>query len=90
MGATTRHLHLVVPRLAENPVIAGGPCCAVHADEAIVVRLRRWTGVRSISVDLERARVDVELAREGATLADVVDELTGLGFPVAQMSVTET
>lgn len=87
--AATCHIELTIPRLSENPVITGGPCCAIRADEVVVIRLGRLAAVRSVQVDSEQRRVDVELEIGNTTPEDLIAVLRGLKLAPSLVIVRE-
>ncbi len=81
-GATRRRLRLVVPGLAEAPVVGGGCCSFVLAEDALAEALGAWPGIVEVEVDIERGLIDLRLGSPSPSLDDLVGTVSELGYKV--------
>lgn len=78
-AADERTIVLESAELAARPVV-GSSCCAVPAAEAIKDTLASWPGVRHVTVEVGRGRVEVALDGDRPTAADLAWSLRMLGL----------
>lgn len=81
LPATTRTARLLVPELAERPIIGGG-CCGIAASGLVVDSIRRIPGIRSVTCDDARGVVGIEFDGDTSVPSATSSILDRLGYPV--------
>jgi hypothetical protein len=73
---------LVVPGLAEAPVVGDGCCSFFPAEDALAEALGAWPGVLGVEVDIERGSIDLDLGSSSPALKNLVATVAVLGYQV--------
>ena len=75
-------VRLVVPSLAEAPVVGDGCCSFFPAEDALAEALGAWPGVLGVEVDVEGGSIDLDLGPSSPALEDLVATVADLGYQV--------
>ena len=75
-------VRLVVPGLAEAPVVGDGCCSFFPAEDALAEALGAWPGVLGVEVDVEGGSIDLDLGPLSPALEDLVATVADLGYQV--------
>ena len=78
---TTRSARLVVPELAERPIIGGG-CCGAAAADVVADSVGRIPGVRSVTCDDVAGIVGIEFDGDPGVPSVASTVIDSLGYPV--------
>lgn len=88
-AAATHRLRLVVPGLAEAPVVGDGCCSFVPAEDALAEALDAWPGVLRVEVDIEDGSIDIVLGPSSPSVEDLVGTVSELGYRVEAVQLGE-
>ncbi len=75
-------VRLVVPGLAEAPVVGDGCCSFFPAEDVLAEVLGAWPGVLGVEVDVEGGSIDLDLGPSSPALEDLVATVADLGYQV--------
>ena len=78
-------IRLDVPAIAERPVI-GTTCCASTAEAIIAQELTMLPGISDVSVDIEKATVEVTYNPGSVSWEEISTALDEIGYPAAPAS----
>ena len=78
---TRRTARLIVPELAERPIIGGG-CCGTAAAELVADSVGQIPGVRSVTCDDVAGIVGIEFDGDPSVASMASTVIDSLGYPV--------